>query len=171
MSQHIPFSRLQTLVTLVFLCALMVLCARASRAQTTGPATPDGVTIMVLPPTGDPNTIAIVPNGSRTTAISAASGNCNLPVTPGPVGTVINPGNIGIDDPFHSGRQCTLSMPIGLADAPALRAVAVFTATCTPVGQQGPQACPSVRSAVAGPFVVQSVTTAPGPPTGLHFTP
>lgn len=147
----------------VLLVTLLASIPSLALAQT--PAVPTTVDVLVIPPTGDPQTAA--PIAGRATAISATSTNCNLPVTPGTENpNPTNPVTVGFDDPFNPGRQCNAPFPTGL-NAGSYRVVALFTApTCSTATP-----CPGPRSTQALPFSVAPVLTQPVRPTGLVIRP
>lgn len=146
-----------------FVCVLAALCALAvpAAAQTTQPATPTSVDILVLPATGDPLTVA--PLGTRNTVISATASVCNLAASAAPTTPLINPTSAEFADPFTAGRVCKVPMPTGLPNGADYRAVAVFNAPACDVTP-----CRSPRSAVGVPsFTVAPILTIPVTPTNL----
>ena len=153
---------MRTLLTVVAL----LLVPTVLHSQSTQPALPNSVDILILPATGDPLTVA--PIATRNTLISSTS-NCNLTASP-PDGTspLVNPTQAEFDDPFTAGRVCRVPLPGALPDGTGYRGVAVFIAnTCTIDGQ--PQTnCRSPRSAVGiPPFNVSPILTPPVAPTNL----
>lgn len=147
---------MNALLTVVF-----VALASSAFAQTTVPAVPANVNILVLPATGDPVTIAFV--ASRMTAISATSTNCNLAAIAVPTGTLVNPTTAEFDDPFTVGRKCRALIPIGLPNGTAYRLVAVFHDV---TGAFGP------RSVVGTPpFDISAIPGLPVAPTGVAVRP
>lgn len=145
----------------LLIAVAFVALASSAFAQTTVPAVPVNVNILVLPATGDPVTVAFV--ASRMSAISATSTNCNLAAIAVPTGTLVNPTTAEFDDPFTAGRKCRAPLPIGLANGTAYRLVAVFHDGTGAFG---------LRSAVgAPPFDVSSTPGLPVAPTGLGVRP
>lgn len=134
--------------------ALLVIPATLA-AQSTQPALPNSVDVLILPPTGDEATVA--PIAVRNTVISATQ-NCNLTASPaGGTTPLVNPTIAEFDDPYTAGRVCRVPLPTGLPDGVGYRGVAVFIAnTCTVDGQTQTN-CRSPRSAVGiPPFQRQS---------------
>ncbi len=100
------------------------LAPTTSSAQVIIQPTPPGferVDILVLPPTGDPMTVA--PIATRSTPVSATT-NCNFAPTP-PGGTLplVNPVAAEFDDPFTPGRVCRVPLPDNLPAGQQYRAV------------------------------------------------
>ena len=156
--------------TLSLLCGLVLLASPAV-AQTTVPAPPVSIEAQVLPPTGDPLTVA--PIAIRNTPISATN-NCNLAPTPGGTGTLplINPTSIEMDDPFTAGKVCRVPLPTGLPNGTNYRGTAVFIATTCTVNGVVQSPCRSARSAVGvPPFTVEPILTLPVTPTNLVVRP
>jgi hypothetical protein len=143
----------------LFAC-LFVLFSVPAFAQGTGTAPPTSVDVLVLPATGDPVTIAPVANGTRTTVLTAAI--CNQAPIAAPVGTLVNPTTVEVDDVNVAGRKCRVLMPAGLTTATTLRVVAVYNSTAGPSG----------RSLVGvPPFDIQTTLVPPAAPTGVGVRP
>jgi hypothetical protein len=163
MIRFVPWTpRDRCIVGLAILCWL--LDATHAFGQTTQPALPTSVEILVLPPTGDPLTVA--PIATRTTLISATSARCNLATTANPTGTLTNPTKVRFTDPFTTGRQCEADLPAGLPNGTGYRAVAVPVAPDCVIAGTNITVCRGQRSQVAipSPFDVVPVL---GPPTIL----
>src|SRR5947208_2987475 len=108
---------------LVLISTIIVLFPRFGFAQGTTPAPPTSVDILVLPALGDPVTIAPVTNGTRNTVLTTTI--CNQALLAAPIGTLVNPTTVEIDDLNIAGRKCRVAMPVNLASATTLRVVAV----------------------------------------------
>jgi hypothetical protein len=142
------------------IACLFVLVAAPAFAQGTSTAPPTSVDVLVLPATGDPVTIAPVANGTRNTVLTAAM--CNQTPIAVPVGTLVNPTTVEVDDVNVAGRKCRVLMPAGLATATSLRVVAVYQSSAGPSG----------RSLVGSPFFdVASTLVPPAAPTGTGVRP
>jgi hypothetical protein len=149
------------------LLALFLLIPAPVIAQTTTPALPNSVDILILPATGDPVTIAPIANGTRNTVITPTL-NCNLPASAPGTGPMVNPTIGEFDDPFTAGRVCRVPLPVGLANGTGYRGVAVFIANTCDVGGVPTTNCRSPRSAVGiPPFSVAPILTTPVSPTNL----
>lgn len=145
------------------LVTVILLVAPAVFAQTTQPAVPTAVEILVLPAVGDPLTVP--PIATRSTPISVSSPNCNLAATPPPPGRLTNPTLVEFADPFTVGRVCQAPIPTGLPNGNGYRAVAVPVApSCGSV-----TVCRGERSLVAvpSPFDVIPVLVPPTTLTGV----
>lgn len=160
---------------------LCLVLAGAVHAQSTTPALPTSVDIVVLPATGDPATVA--PLGVRTTVIATvnattgvvtSNAQCGRAPTTGPTTPIMNPTLAEFDDPFTAGKKCVAPLPVGLPDGTGYRTVGVLTApSCQPTAG-GPlvSPCPSPRSQVGvPPFTVASARTPPAVLTGLAVRP
>lgn len=153
----------------LFLLVLLLVLPVPVFAQTSTPALPNSVDILVLPATGDPVTIA--PLATRNTVIAAAT-NCNLPASATGPTPLVNPTIGEFDDPFTSGRVCRVPMPVGLPNGTGYRGVAVFIANNCEVGGVPTTNCRSPRSAVAvPPFNIQPILIPPVAPTNPVIRP
>jgi hypothetical protein len=135
-------------------------------AQTPTPAVPTSVELMIVAPTGDPQTLPAL--GTRSTPISAAT--CNLAAPPPPPVPLVNPQNGWVDDPFlpvGSGRFCRGLIPTGLPNGNQYRLVATFTGDC------GGSPCVSPARSLVGvpPFNLAGTTLPPVVPSGLVVRP
>lgn len=137
---------------------LALLIAVPAFAQGTSFAPPTSVDILVLPATGAFDTVA--PLATRNTVISAANSN-QAPIAV-PVGTLVNPTVVEVDDLAFPGRKIRAAMPIGLASAVNLRVVTVYQSSAGPSG----------RSQVGAPFFdIASTLVPPAAPTGVGVRP
>lgn len=152
------------------LLILLLLPGAAAFAQTSVPALPNSVDVLILPAVGDP--VTTPPVATRNTVIGVAT-NCNLPASPpGPANPLVNPTIAEFDDPFTSGRVCRVPLPLALPAGVGYRGVAVLIANTCDVGGVPTPNCRSARSAVAiPPFNVQLILTAPASPTNLGIRP
>lgn len=157
--------------SLLLLGLFILLACVPAFAQSSTPATVTQVDVLILPPTGNPLTVA--PIAARSTLISATSANCNLtPSTPPPT-PLVNPTTVVFDDPWHQGQQCSAAIPTGLAIGTGYRAVGIFEApSCTNAAGVVVSPCLTARSDLGiPPFNVASVLTTPAAPTGVGVRP
>jgi hypothetical protein len=153
------------LVTVLVTVLVALGFVSVASAQTPTPAVPTSLELIVVSPTGDPQTLP--PLGTRSTPISAAS--CNLPGLPTPPTPLVNPTVGEVSDPFlpvGSGRFCRGSLPTGLPNGVSYRAVATFTGDC------GGAPCTSGRSLTGvPPFNLAGTALPPAAPTSLGVRP
>lgn len=154
----------------LFLLAALLCLPAPVAAQTTQPALPNSVDIMVLPATGDEATTA--PIATRNQTLGATATNCNLAASTGTVPSpLVNPTIAEFDDPFNAGKVCRAPMPTGLPTGTGYRAVAQFVATCVDAAGVS-TTCRSPRSAVGiPPFNISPILVAPAAPTRLVIRP
>jgi hypothetical protein len=142
-------------------------------------AIPTSIQVLVLPSSGDVNTV--VPIAVRETIIAAAgadgviapNANCDQPAVT-PLASVTNPSGVAVDDPWHPGRTCRAVLPQSIPDGSGYRAVAVFVASqCRPdLSRPVVVPCPGARSLVgAPPFDRASVVNPPAIPTRVVVVP
>jgi hypothetical protein len=140
------------------LACLFVLFTAPAFAQGTSFAPPTSVDVLVLPATGAFDTVA--PLATRNTVITPANSN-QAPIAV-PVGTLVNPTVVEVDDLAFPGRKIRAAMPIGLASATTLRVVTVYQSSVGPSG----------RSLVGTPpFDIASTLVPPAAPTGVGVRP
>lgn len=156
-------------VSLALLCLLVAGAGGPIIAQTTTVATPTSVDILVLPATGDKDTVA--PIATRNTPISATAAVCNQAALSGPAPTsAVNPSGASFNDPFNSGKTCRVPLPVNLPDGTGYRLVGVLNGTCKTTS--GTAVCSAPRSDVGVPsFSIVSIQTAPAKLSGLTLIP
>ncbi len=149
-------------------CVLALLCPGAVLAQTGTPEMPTTATLFVLASSGTtPGAsvpIATVPN----VPISPASANCGLTVVPGGVAPLVNPLTVRWDDPFTTGKQCEIRMPV-LPNGTGYKAfIQMFAPTCKDsTGTIDVTPCPSQAVLGTPPFAVAGFKTAPLDPKNV----
>jgi len=163
----------------LLLVAILLAPASEVVAQTIPIVLPTSVDILVIPETGDANTVA--PVAARNTVIATLSNNvpqpnakCGQPVTTAPTAPLVNPTTVDFQDPFNASRVCNADIPTGLAEG-KYRVVAVFQAAqgCNPTGGVVTAPCFSTRSTIGvpSPFTVAARSLPPVPPTGVVVRP
>lgn len=161
---------MQRLLSFSMLCSLCLLSLPSlAQAQTPSVSAPTAITILLLPGTGDPLTLA--PINSFTTAIGATQ-NCGIDpasIAPPPTAPVVNPLLYTLEDPFTAGRRCRLGFPTGLP-AGSYQWAGVFNAMCVPNTGGSPVPCTGPRAVGQPPFSVVNPVLPPGAPMGLTFT-
>jgi hypothetical protein len=142
---------------------LLVLLPWSVRAQQSSPMVPTSLEILIIAPTGDPNTLPAI--AMRSTPISAGL-NCNLAASPAAGLPLINPTAGEVTDPFTPGRVCRVPLPPSVPNGSNYRAVATFSGLC----DGGP--CTTARSAVGVPPFNLAGPQVPGAaPTSLGLRP
>jgi hypothetical protein len=138
-------------VAVVGLAVFALLMLVASSAQTI----PTSVTVLVLPASGDPATVA--PLNERTTPLGTAGPDggivptsaCGHQPSSGAPSTVVNGSGVEFSDPFDATKVCQAPLPKPLPDGAGYRVAIVLTApACAPEGQTI-SPCPSPRSMVS----------------------
>jgi hypothetical protein len=167
------------MVKRVFLITVAIAWAVSSAMAQTPIAKPTTVDVLVLPATGDPNTVApVVP--ARSTVIGAIdaggvfvpNAQCGRqPLPPGAL-PLVNPTQVEFDDPFSQGFKCVAPLPTGIPTGSGYRAVAIAIADNCTVDGALISPCPSARSDVAIPtFQVAPAMQAPVILTGVAVRP
>lgn len=143
-----------------YVVVALVLSAAPAFAQGTTVAPATDIDVLVIAATGDP--VTLVPIATRRTPIAAGSPLCNQLAIPAPVGTLVNPTVAQVPDPFNAGRFCRPPTPIGLANATALRVVAVYNSAAGVSGRS---------PAGVLPFDIQGTLVPPAAPISVDARP
>lgn len=136
-------------------------------------ATLTSVTVLVIPSSGDPLTVAPITCGagpcSVTVPIAPTAVICGKTQQPPATGTPVNPTLLQIDNPYSAATACELSPPAGIPDG-TYRFVSYFTASgCVIPPSTTPTVCNTTRSNVTGPFQQVQAVPPPAAPSGARI--
>lgn len=161
--------------------ALLCLCPSLGQAQTTTPALPTSVDLLVFPSTGDPSVdkpiatrTTVIGTLNATTGVVTPNSQCGRAATTAAAGPLVNPTQAEFDDPFTLGKKCVAYLPTGVPDGSGYRVdgIATYAGTCKSSTGQDVTPCPSARSLVGvPPFGVVSFKTPPAVLTNLAVRP
>lgn len=148
---------------------LCLLFAAPALAQ----ATLTSVTVLVIPQTGDPLTVAPITCGAGpcavTVPIAPTATICGKTQQPPATGTPVNPTLLQIDNPYNAATACDLVPPTGIPNG-TYRFVAYFSASgCVIPPSTTPANCDTVRSNVTGPFQQVQAVPPPAAPSGARI--
>ena len=154
------------------LCLAVAFCLLFA-APALAQATLTSVTVLVIPQTGDPLTVAPITCGAGPCALTVPTAPtatiCGKPQGVPATGTPVNPTLLQIDNPYNTATACELSPPTGIPNG-TYRFVSYFTASgCVIPPSTTPTTCDTVRSNVTGPFQQVQAVPPPAAPTGARI--